>query len=467
MVLPDCSAGFARLFARNLLLVLLLGCQAGSSVSADTADKDVSIMSQFKGEAITLTVSPEHYAGAVRSLRYRGVEYIEVSDHGRQMQSALQLDGLGECFNPTEAGSKADARKSTTSSKITGLVAGAGEMVTRTKAAFWLAPGEHYLPPSSDYEGYCSGPAEGRKNGARQARNKTILSDFVVEKKLRFDTEIPNLLTVDTTWTMPSAHASANIEALTAYLPRSFGIFLVYDPQTKNLTGVSASDIDSDRQHTTKAVIISRLGGREAMGAFAPAIMENPALGYMSFFDFPNADAPTTKWACLFYREKIKAGIPYTEKCNVAIGTVGDVIKAIDLYQEKNKKADLTSPVYRFYKAPIHRMALSYDDGSSDGFNFEKTAFHVFINDGPGLKRIDLCSEASGRSVFIEKTDQCRAGHRRLAGYVGIHADAGLVPLFSFRQGNDVLVTTDRQEGVQNGYELLSVIGYVPRDVPL
>jgi len=441
--------------------VLLLGCRATSTGSYDTIDEKVSLTSEFKGAPITLTVSPGRYAGAVSSLRYRGVEYIDVSDHGRQMQSAVQLDGLGECLNPTEAGSKADARKSTTSSKLIGLVAGAGELVTRTKASFWLAPGERYLPPSSDYHGYCSGEAIGRKNGAREARNKTVLSDFVVEKKLRFDKTTRNLLVVDTTWLMPSVHASANIEALTAYLPRSFGIFLVYDPQTKTLTGASASEVDSDRQHTTKAVIISRLGGREAMGAFAPAIMENPALGYMSFFDFPNADAPTTKWACLYYREHIKANKTYTYNCNVAVGTVDEVIKAIDIYSEYNGTFQIV-PVFRFFKAPIHRFALSYRDGSSDGFSFEKTAFHMFLDGGPGLKRIDLCSESDGRSAFVEEADQCPEGHRRLAGYVSIRANAGLIPLFSFQHSKDVFVTTDRREGLQNGYVLRSIIGYVP-----
>ncbi|MBU6239317.1 MAG: hypothetical protein KGQ51_15960 [Planctomycetes bacterium] len=53
-------------------------------------------------------------AGAVDSVRYQGVEFIDSHDHGRQMQSAASFDCSRddpfwpERFNPTEAGSRSD-----------------------------------------------------------------------------------------------------------------------------------------------------------------------------------------------------------------------------------------------------------------------------------------------------------------------------------------------------------------------
>jgi len=51
-------------------------------------------------------------AGAIHSLKWNDMEFIDSLDHGRQLQSACSFDMArpgpfwAECFNPTEAGSK-------------------------------------------------------------------------------------------------------------------------------------------------------------------------------------------------------------------------------------------------------------------------------------------------------------------------------------------------------------------------
>src|SRR4051812_35474252 len=61
----------------------------------------------FEGNAV-LGISPNIFAGAISSFRFRDVEYVDNYDHGRQMQSAMTFNYYGECFNPTESGGMYD-----------------------------------------------------------------------------------------------------------------------------------------------------------------------------------------------------------------------------------------------------------------------------------------------------------------------------------------------------------------------
>ncbi|MGY2734365.1 hypothetical protein [Sphingomonas sp. UYP23] len=333
----------------------------------------------------------------------------------------------------------------------------ASAIVTRTQAAFWLAPHERYPVD-------CGGLPAGQTGGLDHAVNATTLSQFVVEKTVKFYGDaIPNLVTVDTTWSVPSSHRSANIEGVTAYLPRSFGIFLEYDPIARSLRRIVPGETDTAAQHTTKAVILSRLDGGDAMGAFAPAILQDPALGYMALFDFPKADAPTTKWSCMFYVRNLSAGHRYQQRCNLALGSVDQVLDAIDSYTGNSQKAAAIRPFYRSYRPPMHRIASSYRDAVSDGFRFELTAFHSFTQGGQGRRPIYLCGGKNALDTIGTAKERCRGVTGQLAGYVAIAAASGLVPLYRFENAvtGDVLTTISANEGADNGYRSRTILGYV------
>ena len=108
-------------------------------------------------------------AGAIHSLTWNGKEFIDSHDHGRQMQSAVNLDCgkdfIPEVFNPTEAGSSLDGKGETSSSKLLRSWAAGSELRTTTRMAFWLAPGE--------------------KSSGNAARNGKALSDHLVSKRVR------------------------------------------------------------------------------------------------------------------------------------------------------------------------------------------------------------------------------------------------------------------------------------------
>ena len=56
-------------------------------------------------------------AGAIDSVTWGGKQFISDYDHGRELQIAVTVDGHGECYNPTEAGSLGDGDTQNTSSK--------------------------------------------------------------------------------------------------------------------------------------------------------------------------------------------------------------------------------------------------------------------------------------------------------------------------------------------------------------
>lgn len=78
------------------------------------------------------------FAGALGSLRHNGMEYLNIDDHGRQMQMAVSLDPRPECLMPTEAGSAADGSGPTSSSRLIAAQVGPGTWETSTNAAYWL-----------------------------------------------------------------------------------------------------------------------------------------------------------------------------------------------------------------------------------------------------------------------------------------------------------------------------------------
>src|SRR5690349_7962483 len=122
-------------------LVLL----AWLSLPAETPSGDATIRGKFGDGEIVLTTT-SRLAGAVHSLKWAGKEFIDSFDHGRQLQSASNLDCgkrfIPEVFNPTEAGSRADGVGPRSTSKLLKLSARGNELTTLTQMAFWLRPGE-------------------------------------------------------------------------------------------------------------------------------------------------------------------------------------------------------------------------------------------------------------------------------------------------------------------------------------
>lgn len=127
------------------------------------------------------------YGGAISSIKYNGIEFIDDTDHGRQCQVALQIDGGGEGNNPTEAGSLADAGGYTSTSSDLSASAAGNRITTSVRMAYWI-------------------PFNGQK-----VSDCHLVKTITITDKIRIDIALA-----------VSNHRSSNVEVLTGYLLASF-----------------------------------------------------------------------------------------------------------------------------------------------------------------------------------------------------------------------------------------------------
>ncbi len=120
----------------SVAVALLAG--AASPPLAAPVSGDAVIRRPAGGSEIVITTT-SRLAGAIHSLTWGGRQFIDSLDHGRQLQSASNLD-LGcqlfnECFNPTEAGCERDLA-GPTSRRNLGTGADFGRAVTQPGLRF-------------------------------------------------------------------------------------------------------------------------------------------------------------------------------------------------------------------------------------------------------------------------------------------------------------------------------------------
>jgi hypothetical protein len=290
---------------------------AGYRVVLAEPDGNATIRAPAGGSEIVIKTTART-AGAIDSLTWKGREFIDSHDHGRQLQSASNLDAgapiTAETFNPTEAGSRRDCRGTNTTSRLLFLRAASNELQTVAKMAFWLAPGE--------------------KSGPNPAKNTTVLSQHLLKKQVVIGYKnLPHVIAYDVTFPLPwgEQHTHAVFEALTGYMPPEFEQFFSFKRQTGDLEPLSDGPGE-----VPDPVVLSTADGAHAMGIYAPP---QPA---------PNTTGPTfgrwrftrekvVKWNCVFRVINPQGVAPgdYTFRMFVAVGdraTVCDSLRA--LYQE-------------------------------------------------------------------------------------------------------------------------------------
>ena len=295
------------------IAALSLGLASLAAAAEQPKLGDATIRGEFSGSAI-LVRTTSRFAGAIDSLTWGGREFIDRADHGRQLQSAASFDLAAgcafwaECFNPTEAGSRADGDGPTSSSELVSLKATAAELRTTTRLAFWLRPGE--------------------KSAGRPALNDAVLSRHVLTKRVRVGHgTLANVLDYRVTFTVPAGekHTFAQFEALTGYMPPEFEVFRKFTAATGKL-----DDLNDGPGEQASPVVFATASGRHAMGVFSP---DQPSPGYETAgygrFRFPAEKV--VKWNCAF-RLRDPQGVPTGDhhfRLFVAVGTLEDVRLAL------------------------------------------------------------------------------------------------------------------------------------------
>ncbi len=181
---------------------------------------------QISNGVVTIRTT-SRVAGAIDSIKFKNKETVNSFDHGRQVQYAFQLNGYGECLNPTEAGSAADNQgESSTSKFIEGCQITQNKFYTKSQMAYWLRPGD---------TGYCE--------KTKTAINTTIISNYTLSKIVETDYKgNPELVKITAKLDIPEYVTSMGIEAPTGYHKTEFANFYSYNVQTQELKEEKISD---------------------------------------------------------------------------------------------------------------------------------------------------------------------------------------------------------------------------------
>lgn len=292
---------------RFLCGVLILCVNLPLAAAAPAPDGDAVLRGKAGPSEIVLTTT-NRLAGAIHSLTWNGVEFIDSTDHGRQLQSASNLDCgqpiRDETYNPTEAGSRADGAGERSSSKLLRLRAEGATLETTTQMAFWLKPGE--------------------RSGGHLARNDKVLSNHLLTKRVHIGHKsLSHAIEYDVTFTVPKGekHTLAVFEALTGYMPAAFDRFWKYDAKSGEL-----KPLEHGQGEQSAPVVLATESGAHAMGVYSP---DQPSRGFEAVgygrFRFPAEKV--NKWNCVF-RVRDRHGIApgeYRFRMFVVVGSLEDV----------------------------------------------------------------------------------------------------------------------------------------------
>ncbi len=272
------------------------------------------------GPSEIVITTTSRVAGAIHSLTWNGREFLDSTDHGRQLQSASNFDCGGEfhpeTFNPTEAGSRRDGVGPTTSSQLLKIAAQGAELRTTSRMAFWLAPGETSV--------------------GHPACNTTVLSDHLLTKRVRIGPgDLPHAIAYDVTFRVPEGerHTFAQFEAVTGYMTPEFARFWAFDADSGRF-----EPLDDGPGEQGKPVALATADGGHAMGVYSP---DQPSTGFEAagYGRFRFRAERVVKWNCVFRERELRGIRPGDHRFRmfVAVGTLDDVRRTIGTLIEQSQ----------------------------------------------------------------------------------------------------------------------------------
>lgn len=238
------------------------------------------------------------FGGAISSLKWKGQEFVNSSDHGREFQVAAQFNEWNECFNPTEAGSINDGGpENMSTSQVTtySLYPEDNEFLTASYPAFYLnynQTNEHCDPTI----------AFGEQNGG----NHNPVSDFPMTKIVKVGyLGFENVIKVDTQMYIPYAVNTARIESFVGLMnsPDFPQVLTPYDNYT------TAIPIDDPRVNSSGETwvnlppIMVSPNGDYALGIYNPHLIaeNNPTLDVGHFhWDKDPTGYRVNSWSSVF-----------------------------------------------------------------------------------------------------------------------------------------------------------------------
>jgi alpha-tubulin suppressor-like RCC1 family protein len=250
--------------ASSAALAVALLCLV--STSRAQVNGNATINGTAFGKTLSVGTSSQ-FAGAVSSLKFDGVEYINNWDHGRQLQVNSQFFNRYCCYNPYEAGSFEDAKGSTSTSKLLSL-SFSGNRLESTAQMAWNFKNYNFNPVPADS---CGDPAQWLPFPFQPYPTPYTkpLSDYRVHKTVTIGfAGIPNVIEYleDEFIPEPVLKGTNNI---TAVLNFDFSSLRSWDVVSKDYRNMRALGGVDDR-----IKVVSTADGTHAMGWYAPELLQ-------------------------------------------------------------------------------------------------------------------------------------------------------------------------------------------------
>ncbi len=303
-----------RFATKRALLAAALCLGAVVSVSRSNEVlivQPLSISGTFKGRSVMVTATGRS-AGAIESLQWGGVEFLDANDHGRDLQSAVSFDGLGECDNPTEAGASRDGNgPQSSSSWLHKGVVESNVLRTSSHMAYWLRRGQR--------------SAAACKPALNQG-DRSLVSSTRLAKTVRFLPGFGNVLEHRISFDLARPRAQAQFEVLTAYMPDRFDTFYRYDPASDRMELLS----DGPGEQGLPVVLATR-DGTHALGLYTPQAGHGRLVG-PGYGRFRLSYAGVTKSNVVFRQKDAEAG-PHRFLVYSVFGSLEDVRSSLSRLQ--------------------------------------------------------------------------------------------------------------------------------------
>ncbi len=220
---------------------------------------------------ISISVDGPRFGGSVSSLNWNNKEFINIHDHGRQLQSAMQVDGFKECNNPTEAGSEHDGTGARSSSVMTAINKQASNiLLTEANMAYW------------NYKTITGACVKGKDPRVNQP-----LSNHLLNKRIQigeFDDQ--RLIKYDVQFRHPAGSYTQSLtyEFLTGYLTPDFNQYAYIQPNgglvminQSSYVNIAGNGFPPGSFHALPAgkgkydpIILTNASGSHAMGVYVP-----------------------------------------------------------------------------------------------------------------------------------------------------------------------------------------------------
>jgi hypothetical protein len=298
-----------------------------------TVNGTKSISANVLGSTLTISTS-NAFAGAITSIIWRGKQFIDAADHGREMQTAVFAQPLAdenipdwvECYNANEAGSVTDTTSS--SSKLRSISAVGNVLTSKTQMAFYLPPGA---------TGVC-----GEHGENTPAHNQCVLSKYILDKTVTIGfAGISNVIEYVARVTIPEELARGEI-VLSAYGPRNLGCVKDYDfragifhPGDDVVLCMDTKELSTNYEADYPVALYEGYGGL-GMAMYSPELMQPKQDGshpirnpFLQWVMFPAPNPTTVFWGRFVQSTPYHTGEIVTRRTYLVVGTVEEMRSAL------------------------------------------------------------------------------------------------------------------------------------------